>query len=53
MASRCDWLEFPFYPEEFQILEEPIKAEKGIVKAIEEPGLGVKINQKMFDENVL
>jgi len=51
MASRCDWLEFPFYPEEFQILEEPIKCEKGYVKAINKPGLGVEVNRKMFEEN--
>ena len=37
----------------FQVLEEPIKAENGIVKAIEKPGLGVEINKKMFEENVL
>jgi D-galactarolactone cycloisomerase len=51
MSTRCDWLEFPFYPEQFQLLEEPIKVEKGYVKALEEPGIGVKINQKMFEEN--
>jgi D-galactarolactone cycloisomerase len=53
MSTRCDWCEFPFIPEVYQLLEEPIKAEKGIVKAIEKPGLGVEINQKMFEENVL
>jgi len=53
LSTRCDWLEFPFYPEEFQILEEPIKVEKGIVKALEKPGLGVEINKKMFEENVI
>lgn len=53
LSTKCDWLEFPFYPEEFQILEEPIKVEKGIVKALEKPGLGVEINKKMFEENVI
>ncbi len=53
MASRCPWLEYPFIPDEYQILEEPIKVEKGIVKALERPGLGVEINHKMFEENVI
>jgi D-galactarolactone cycloisomerase len=53
MASRCDWCEFPFIPDEYQILEEPIKCEKGKVKALEKAGLGVEINRKMFEENVL
>jgi L-alanine-DL-glutamate epimerase-like enolase superfamily enzyme len=53
MASRCDWCEFPFIPDEYQILEEPIKCEKGKVKALNKPGLGVEINRKMFEENVL
>ena len=53
MSTRCDWCEFPFIPEEYQILEEPIRAEKGIIKALEKPGLGVEINQKMFEANVL
>ena len=50
MASRCELCEFPYYPEQFQLLEEPIKADKGIVSALEKPGLGVEINQQMFDE---
>jgi len=53
MSTRCDWCEFPFIPEEYQILEEPIRAKKGIISALEKPGLGVEINQKMFEENVL
>jgi len=53
MASRCEFCEFPYYPEQFQMLEEPIKVEKGFVKAIEKPGLGVEINKKMFEENVI
>ena len=53
LSTRCDWFEFPFYPEEFQILEEPIKVEKGFVHAIEKPGLGVEINKKSFEENVI
>ena len=53
MASRCDWCEFPFIPDEYQILEEPIKVEKGIVSALEKPGLGVEINKQMFEENVI
>lgn len=53
MASRCEWCEFPFIPEEYQILEEPIKVEKGYVKALERPGLGVEINQEMFNANVI
>jgi L-alanine-DL-glutamate epimerase-like enolase superfamily enzyme len=53
MASRCEWCEFPFYPEEFQMLEEPIKCEKGKVKALEKPGLGVEINKEMFEKNLL
>lgn len=53
MASRCEFCEFPYYPEQFQLLEEPIKVEKGIVSALEKPGLGVEINKKMFEENVV
>ena len=53
MASRCDWCEFPFIPDEYQLLEEPIKVEKGIVSALEKPGLGVEVNKQMFEENVL
>jgi len=53
MSTRCDWCEFPFIPDEFQVLEEPIRPEKGIIKAIEKPGLGVEINKKMFEANVL
>jgi len=53
MSTRCDWCEFPFIPDEFQLLEEPIKPEKGIVSALEKPGLGVEINKKMFEENVI
>ncbi|MFX1454141.1 MAG: mandelate racemase/muconate lactonizing enzyme family protein [Promethearchaeota archaeon] len=53
MSTRCDWCEFPFIPEEYQLLEEPIRAEKGMVKALEKPGLGVEINQKMFETNIL
>ena len=53
MSSRCEWCEFPFIPDEYQLLEEPIKVEKGYVKALEKPGLGVEINKQMFDENVI
>lgn len=53
MSTRCEWCEFPFIPDEYQLLEEPIKAENGIVKAIEKPGLGVEINKKTFEENIL
>jgi D-galactarolactone cycloisomerase len=52
MASRCDWCEFPFIPDEFQVLEEPIKCINGKVKALEKSGIGVEINQKMFEENI-
>lgn len=53
MSTRCEWCEFPFIPDEYQLLEEPIKAEKGIVKSLEKPGLGVKINKKMFEDNII
>jgi len=53
MASRCEWCEFPFYPDEFQMLEEPIKSINGKVKALEKPGLGVEINKEMFEKNLL
>ncbi|MFO7795234.1 MAG: mandelate racemase/muconate lactonizing enzyme family protein [Promethearchaeia archaeon] len=53
MSTRCEWCEFPFIPDEYQLLEEPIKCEKGYVKALEKPGLGVEINQTMFDDNVV
>jgi D-galactarolactone cycloisomerase len=53
MSSRCEWCEFPFIPDEFQVLEEPIKAENGFVKSLEKPGLGVEVNKKMFEDNVL
>ncbi len=52
MSTRCDWCEFPFIPDEYQLLEEPIKPVKGMLTALEKPGLGVEINQKMFEENV-
>ncbi|MFO8018803.1 MAG: enolase C-terminal domain-like protein [Promethearchaeia archaeon] len=53
MASRCEWCEFPFIPEEYQILETPLTVEKGYVNTLEKPGLGVEINEKMFKENVI
>ncbi|TFG06478.1 MAG: mandelate racemase/muconate lactonizing enzyme family protein [Promethearchaeota archaeon] len=53
MSTRCEWCEFPFIPDEYQLLEEPIKAEKGWVSAIDKPGLGVEINKEMFEKNVL
>lgn len=53
MSTRCDWCEFPFIPDEYQLLEEPIKAKNGIVEAINKPGLGVEINKQMFEENVI
>ncbi len=53
MATRCDWCEFPFIPDEYQILEDPIKCEKGKVKALDKPGLGVEINKQMFEENII
>jgi D-galactarolactone cycloisomerase len=53
MASRCDWCEYPFIPDEFQVLEDPIKCVDGKVKALEKPGLGVDINQKMFEDNIV
>jgi L-alanine-DL-glutamate epimerase-like enolase superfamily enzyme len=53
MASRCEWCEFPFIPDEYQLLEEPIKCVKGKVKALDGPGLGVQINKQMFEENIL
>jgi len=53
MSTRCEWCEFPFIPDEYQLLEEPIKAEKGWVSALDKPGLGVEINQEMFEEHVL
>lgn len=53
MSTRCEWCEFPFFPEEFQLLEEPIRVNKGKVKALEKPGLGVEINKETFEKNVL
>ena len=53
MASRCEWCEFPFYPEEFQMLEEPIRCKKGKLKAIDKPGLGIEIDKEMFEKNVI
>ncbi len=44
MASATEWVEFPFYPEEFQLLEEPIRVKDGFVEAIDKPGLGVKVH---------
>jgi len=52
MSTRCEWCEFPFIPDEYQLLEEPIKPEKGILKALDKPGLGVEINKDMFEKNV-
>ncbi|MHA1291604.1 MAG: enolase C-terminal domain-like protein [Promethearchaeota archaeon] len=53
MSTRCDWCEFPFIPDEYQMLETPIKVEKGFLQAIDKPGLGVEINRQMFNENVV
>ena len=53
MAARCEWCEFPFYPEEFQLLEEPIKCIKGKVKALEKPGLGVELDEELFEKSVI
>ncbi|MFX0069466.1 MAG: mandelate racemase/muconate lactonizing enzyme family protein [Candidatus Hermodarchaeota archaeon] len=53
MSTRCDWCEFPFIPDEYQVLEEPIKAEKGWVSAIDKPGLGVEVNKQMLEEHVI
>jgi len=53
MSSRCEWCEFPFIPDQYQLLEDPIRVEKGYVNALNQPGLGVEINQKMFKENVI
>ncbi|MFW9901688.1 MAG: mandelate racemase/muconate lactonizing enzyme family protein [Candidatus Thorarchaeota archaeon] len=53
MASRCEFCEFPYYPEQFQMLEEPIKVEKGFIYAIEKSGVGVDVNKKLFEENVI
>ncbi|MEJ2252338.1 MAG: mandelate racemase/muconate lactonizing enzyme family protein [Candidatus Lokiarchaeota archaeon] len=53
MSTNCNWLEFPFIPDEYQLLEEPIKCVNGVVKTIDKPGLGVEINQQMFNENVI
>ncbi len=53
MASRCDWCEFPFIPDEYQLLEKPIKAENGFVRALDKPGLGVEINKEMFEKNII
>ena len=49
MASRCEFCEFPYYPEDFQMLKEPIRAKNGYVHALEKPGLGVEINEEMFE----
>ena len=53
MSTRCEWCEFPFYPDEFQVLEEPIKVEKGVISALDKPGLGVELDKKMFEENLI
>jgi L-alanine-DL-glutamate epimerase-like enolase superfamily enzyme len=31
------------------MLEKPIRAEKGIVHALERPGLGVEVNKEMLE----
>ena len=51
MASRCEFCEFPYYPEQFQLLKEPIKAEKGYVSALDKPGLGVEIDMEAFENS--
>lgn len=43
MSERTEWVEYPFIPEEFQLLAEPIMPDKrGFVHALEGPGLGVE-----------
>ena len=53
MSTRCEWCEFPFIPDEYQILEEPIKCVNGYVSALDKPGLGVEVNKKMLEENLI
>jgi len=51
MASRCEFCEFPYYPEQFQLLKEPIKAVNGYISALEKPGLGVELDKEMFEKS--
>jgi L-alanine-DL-glutamate epimerase-like enolase superfamily enzyme len=53
MSTRCEWCEFPFIPDEYQILEEPIKCINGYVSALDKPGLGVEVNKTMLEENLI
>jgi L-alanine-DL-glutamate epimerase-like enolase superfamily enzyme len=53
MSTRCEWCEFPFIPDEYQILEEPIKCVNGYVSALDKPGLGVVVNKTMLEENLI
>ncbi|MHA1731135.1 MAG: mandelate racemase/muconate lactonizing enzyme family protein [Promethearchaeota archaeon] len=50
-SKNCDWMEFPFIPEEFQLLQEPVGIDsKGFVNAIEKPGLGVEFDPAAFEK---
>jgi len=51
MSSRCEFCEFPYYPEQFQLLKEPIKAERGFISALEKPGLGVELDMEAFNSS--
>jgi L-alanine-DL-glutamate epimerase-like enolase superfamily enzyme len=53
MSTRCEWCEFPFIPDEYQILEEPINCVNGYVNALDKPGLGVEVNKTMLEENLI
>ncbi|MEM3563986.1 MAG: mandelate racemase/muconate lactonizing enzyme family protein [Candidatus Jordarchaeaceae archaeon] len=43
-SYNSDWMEFPFYPDEFYLLKTPIKLENGYAVVPQEPGLGVELD---------
>ncbi len=43
-SYNSPWMEYPLFPEEFYMLEEPIRVEDGYAVVPKEPGLGVRLN---------
>lgn len=45
-----DWMEYPFYPDEFYLLKTPIKLEDGYALVPQEPGLGVELDWESIEK---
>jgi len=45
-----EWMEYPFYPEEFYLLKTPIPVEDGYALVPREPGLGVELDWESIEK---